>query len=297
MASIRSKLLASVMRVTMKKIFGKSGDVDKERANLEKMSSLTSSRKPGQSTIVGGIPGEWQYPVSGDSQRTILYLHGGGYALGSPVSHRDMVGNIADAAKARALILDYRLGPEHPFPGAVEDAVSAYKGLLDEGELPEKIFLAGDSAGGGLTAASLVSIRQQGLPMPAGGVCLSPWADLTFSGPSMHVNSLVDAMLGKETLAWMANLYLAGQDAANPLASPIFADLRGLPPLLIQVGGDEVLLDDAVRLHKAAEEAGVDSTLEVWSGMMHVWHLMSTFVPEGKVAIKAIGAFMAKHAP
>ena len=295
MASIRSKLLASTMRVTMKKILGRSGDVEKERATLDKMSGLTASRKPGQSTSIGGVPGEWQHCVAGEAQRTILYLHGGGYALGGPDSHRDMVGNIVDAAQAKALILDYRLGPETPFPGAVDDAVAGYKGLLDEGELPEKIFLAGDSAGGGLTAATLVAIKDQGLPMPAGGVCLSPWADLTFAGRSMHTKALADAMLSKETLSWMADLYLAGQDPSHPLASPIFADLSGLPPLLIQVGGDEVLLDDAIRLHDAAKAADVDSTLEVWDDMMHVWHLMSKFVPEGKLAIKAMAEFIIKH--
>jgi epsilon-lactone hydrolase len=297
MASLRSRILASVMRVTMKKLLGRSGDVVKERQTLDKMSSFTSSRKIGQSATVGGVPGEWQLPLKGEAKRTILYLHGGGYALGSPDSHRDMVGSIADAAQAKAFILDYRLGPETPFPGAVEDAVAAYKGLLDEGEHPEKIFLAGDSAGGGLTAAALVSLQEQGIPMPAGGVCISPWADLTFSGRSMHTKSIVDAMISKETLAWMGGLYLAGQDAAHPLASPIFADLRGLPPLLIQVGGDEVLLDDAVRLHEAAKAVGVNSTLEVWDNMMHVWHLMAKFVPEGKVAIGAIGEFMIEHAP
>jgi len=288
-------MLASVMRVTMKKMLGRSGDVIKERVSLDKMSSFTSSRKPGHTATVGGVPGEWQHPLSGEAQRTILYLHGGGYALGSPDSHRDMVGGFADAAQAKALIIDYRLGPENPFPGAVEDAVAAYKGLLDDGELPEKIFLAGDSAGGGLTVATLVSIKEQGLPMPAGGVCLSPWADLTFAGRSMHTKALVDAMLSKETLSWMAGLYLAGQDASHPLASPIFADLSGLPPLLIQVGGDEVLLDDALRLHDVAKAAGVDSTLEVWDNMMHVWHLMAKFIPEGKLATKVVGEYIVEH--
>ncbi|HBD13307.1 MAG TPA: alpha/beta hydrolase [Porticoccaceae bacterium] len=296
MASIRSKITASIMRQTMKRKLGRSGDVEKERRFLDKMTSLTSSRKLGRSVTVGGVPGEWQLPIKGEPERTILYLHGGGYVLGSPDSHRDMVGAIADAAQARALILDYRLAPETPFPGAVEDAVAAYKALLDEGEAPEKIFIAGDSAGGGLTAATLVSIKDQGLPNPAGGVCLSPWADLTFSGASMNTKALDDAMLSKETLSWMGGLYLAGQDAGNPLASPIFADLSGLPPLLIQVGGDEVLLDDALRLHEAGRSAGVDVTLEVWDQMMHVWHLMAMAVPEGKLAIKGIGEFMKKHA-
>lgn len=297
MASIRSKLMSSAMRQTMKRMLGRSGDVIKERESLEKMSGLMASRKLGKSVIVGGVPGEWQQPGKGEAKRTILYLHGGGYVLGSPDSHRDMVGNIADAAQARALILDYRLGPETPFPGAVEDAVAAYKALLEDGEQPGKIFLAGDSAGGGLTAAALVSIKDEGLPTPAGGVCLSPWADLTLSGSTMNTKALLDAMLSKEILGWMGGLYLDGQDAGHPLASPIFADLSGLPPLLIQVGSSEVLLDDALRLHEAAKAAGVDSTLEVWDEMMHVWHLMAMVIPEGKLAIRVIGEFMKKHAP
>ncbi len=292
MASLRSKLLSSAMRVTMKKMLGRSGDVVKERASLDKMSSLTASRKLGKSVTVGGVPGEWQMPAKGQPERTLLYLHGGGYVLGGPDSHRDMVGAIADATQAKTLILDYRLGPETLFPGAVEDAVAAYKALLDDGEAPEKMFIAGDSAGGGLTAATLVSLRDQKVAMPAGGICISPWADLTLSGTTMRTKALVDAMLSKETLAWMGSLYMGDQDASDPLASPIFANLKGLPPLLIQVGGDEVLLDDALRLHDAAKAAGVDSNLEVWDEMMHVWHLMSKFVPEGKLAIKSIAEFM-----
>ena len=295
MASIRSKLISGVARKTMKNKLGASGSVEKERANLDKMSGLMGRRKPGQKASLGGVPGEWQLPETGESGKVLLYLHGGGYALGSPASHRNMVGMIADAAHCRAFIADYRLGPEHPFPAAVEDGVAAYKALLDEGNEASKIFIAGDSAGGGLTAATLVSARDQGLPMPAAGICISPWVDLTLSGDSMTSKAEADPMLKPETLGWMGGLYLNGQDAKTPLASPIFADLKGLPPLLVQVGSEEILYDDAVTFDKVAREAGVETELEVWDGMMHVWHLMAGVLPEGKQAINRIGAFIAGH--
>ena len=295
MASVRSKLISGVARKTMKNKLGASGSVEKERANLDKMSGLMGRRKPGQKASLGGVPGEWQLPETGESGKVLLYLHGGGYALGSPASHRNMVGMIADAAHCRAFIADYRLGPEHPFPAAVEDGVAAYKALLDEGNEASKIFIAGDSAGGGLTAATLVSARDQGLPMPAAGICISPWVDLTLSGDSMTSKAEADPMLKPETLGWMGGLYLNGQDAKAPLASPIFADLKGLPPLLVQVGSEEILYDDAVTFDKVAREAGVETELEVWDGMMHVWHLMAGVLPEGKQAINRIGAFIAGH--
>ena len=295
MASFRSQLMASIMRLTMKKKLGKSGDPAKERAFLDKMSAMSSRRAPGKYDVVGGVPGEWQQAQLGSADNVILYLHGGAYVVGSPLSHRDMVGAIADAAQARAFIVDYRLAPETIFPGAVDDAVAAYKGLLDNGEKAEKIIIAGDSAGGGLTMATLVSLKEQGIELPAAAVCLSPWADLTFTGDSMIVKDKVDAMLSRDSLSWFAGQYLAGQDAAHPLASPIFADLSGLPPLLIQVGSQEVLLDDAIRLNKAAKKAGVEVSLEVWDGQMHVWQLMSAIVPEGKHAIQVIGTFVKNH--
>jgi len=283
------------MRLTMKKKLGKSGDPAKEREFLDKMSAMSSRRPLGKYDVVGGVSGEWQQASMGSADNVILYLHGGAYVIGSPASHRDMVGAIADAAQARAFIVDYRLAPETIFPGAVDDAVAAYKGLLENGEKAGKIIIAGDSAGGGLTMATLVSLKEQGIELPAAAVCLSPWADLTFTGDSMIVKNKVDAMLGRDSLSWFAGLYLAGQDASHPLASPIFADLSGLPPLLIQVGSQEVLLDDAIRLNKAAKQAGVDVSLEVWDGQMHVWHLMSAIVPEGKHAIQVIGTFVKTH--
>ena len=295
MASFRSRLIAPIMRLTMKKKLGKSGDPVKEREFLEKMSAMSSRRPLGKFDVVGGVSGEWQQAALGSADNVILYLHGGGYVLGSPASHRDMVGAIADAAQARAFMVDYRLAPETAFPGAVDDAVAAYKGLLENGEKAEKIIIAGDSAGGGMTMATLIALRDEGIELPAAAVCISPWADLTFTGDSMIVKDKVDAMLSRGSLSWFADQYLAGQDPTQPLASPIFGDLQGLPPLLIHVGSEEVLLDDAIRLNKVAKKAGMDVTLEVWNGQMHVWHLMSAIVPEGKHAIQVIGTFVKTH--
>ena len=295
MASLRSKIVAPIMRMTMKKKLGKSGDPVKEREFLEKMSAMSSRRPLGKFDVVGGVSGEWQQAALGSADNVILYLHGGGYVLGSPASHRDMVGAIADAAQARAFMVDYRLAPETAFPGAVDDAVAAYKGLLENGEKAEKIIIAGDSAGGGMTMATLIALRDEGIELPAAAVCISPWADLTFTGDSMIVKDKVDAMLSRGSLSWFADQYLAGQDPTQPLASPIFGDLQGLPPLLIHVGSEEVLLDDAIRLNKVAKKAGMDVTLEVWNGQMHVWHLMSAIVPEGKHAIQVIGTFVKTH--
>lgn len=295
MASIRSKLVAAVTRRTLKKKLGMSGSVTQERATLEKMSAMSARRKMGEKVVIGGVPGEWQRPRVSIGERVILYLHGGGYAIGSPATHRDMVGGIADAANARAFILDYRLGPEHPFPGAVEDAVAAYRGLLDLGHTPAQIVIAGDSAGGGLTVATLVSLKDQGVPLPAAGVCISPWVDLTLSGKSMQTKADADPLLRPEALRWMGELYLAGQDPRSPLASPLFANLSGLPPLLIHVGSEEVLLDDALRLNEKAKISGVSTTLQVWDGMMHVWHLMALMIPEGKAAIQDIGKYIVAH--
>src|SRR5215510_2471576 len=202
-------------------------------------------------------PAEWLRPPSAVAGRVVLYLHGGGYVIGSPRSHRHLAAAIASASAAIALVLDYRLAPEHPFPAAVDDAVVAYHWLLDQGIAPGHIVVAGDSAGGGLTVATLLALRDRGRPLPAGGVCISPWVDLTCSGASYTTRAERDPIVKRESVVEMARAYLGRTDAKTPLASPLHADLRGLPPLLIQVGGDEVLLDDSTQLAGQAKAAGV----------------------------------------
>ena len=244
-----------------------------------------------ESVDAGGVPAEWMVPSGASAQRTLLYLHGGGYLVGGARDYRDTVSRIAGAAQARALTIDYRLAPEHPHPAAVEDAVTAYRWLLANGTDPARIVLAGDSAGGGLSVATLVSLRDQGMRLPAAAVCICPWVDMEMAGASMDGNAESDPLVKRDVVTGMATAYLAGQDPRTPLASPLHADLKGLPPLLIQVGSAETLLDDARRLADRARAAGVDVTYEAWPDMVHVWHLFGSFLPEAQQAIQRIGDF------
>jgi acetyl esterase/lipase len=240
-----------------------------------------------------GVPAEWVSGPESDPGRAILYLHGGGYVMGSINTHRQLGGWLAKAARARVLLIDYRLGPENPFPAAVDDAVTAYQWMLDQGLDPAGIAIAGDSAGGGLTAATLLALRDQGKPLPAAGVMLSPWTDLAGTGESLTSRAAIDPMIqGGEGIANMAAGYLGGADPKNPLASPLYGDLKGLPPLLIQVGTEEVLFDDSVRFDAKARSAGVDVTFEPWNGQVHVFQAFAFMVPEGKEAIARIGEFV-----
>ncbi|HEY7546900.1 MAG TPA: alpha/beta hydrolase [Blastocatellia bacterium] len=246
--------------------------------------------------IANGVRAEWVKAPDSSDDRVILYVHGGGYIVGSPVSHRHLVAELSRASLSSALSVDYRLAPEHPFPAAVDDAVSAYRWLIDAGIAPERIVIAGDSAGGGLTVATMLSLRDQGIALPAGGVCISPWADLTITAESYTTKAAVDPMVTRDQLSMMASAYLGGADARTPMASPLFADLRGLSPLLIQVGSDEVLLDDSLILAERASAAGVDTTLEVWDDMIHVWHFFHPMLKEARDAIEHAAQFVRERA-
>lgn len=248
-----------------------------------------------QAVSAGGVDAEWLSGPGARADHAVIYLHGGGYVLGSVNSHRDMIARLSSASGARALALNYRLAPEHPFPAAVDDAVSAYKFVLAQGISPGRIAIAGDSAGGGLTAATLLAIRDQKLPLPSAGVLLSPWVDMEGIGESMNGGVSDDPMVGKHLIAAMATPYLNGADPRTPLAAPLYADLRGLPPLLIQVGRREGLLDDSTRFAHRARKAGVDVTLEVWTGMIHVWQIFANELEEGREAVDRIGEYLRKH--
>ncbi len=244
----------------------------------------------------GGAKGEWISAPGAAADRAILYFHGGGYVLGSIHSHRDMCERLSRAAQARVLALDYRLAPEHPFPAAVDDARAAYRWLLKQGLQPKRIALAGDSAGGGLTFATLLALKEHGDPLPACAVPLSPWVDLEATGDSMISKDKEDPMVHKNLVEQMAKTYVPTGDLRNPLAAPLYGDLRGLPPLLIQVGSRETLLDDAVRIADKAKKAGVEVELDVWNGQIHVFQIFASRLDEGEQAIQKIGAFIKKHA-
>jgi monoterpene epsilon-lactone hydrolase len=237
------------------------------------------------------VKGEWVRTAAARQDTVLLYLHGGAYVFCSPRTHRHLVAALGEAAGVAAFTLDYRLAPESPFPAAVEDAAAAYRWLLEQGFAPNRIAVAGDSAGGGLTMAMLVAARDAGLPMPAAAVCLSPWADLTIMAESFVTKASVDSLTG-DRLRRLGQLYLNGADNKHPLASPFFADLHNLPPLLIQVGTDEVLFDDSIHLEAAAKAAGVETQLEIWEEMIHVWHYYHPMLSEGRKAIARIGEFV-----
>jgi monoterpene epsilon-lactone hydrolase len=243
----------------------------------------------------GGVPAEWIGAPSADSGRVIYDLPGGGYAIGSINTHREMISRISRASGARALAIDYRLAPEHPFPAAVEDSTAAYRWLLSTGADPARTVIAGDSAGGGLTVATLVALRDAGDPLPSAAVCLSPWIDMEALGKSMTTKAEADPTVERQALLQMAKAYLGDADPRTPLAAPLHADLTGLPPLLIHVGTAETLLDDSTRLAERAKSAGVDVTLEPWDDMIHVWQYFSAMLPEGQQAVDRIGEFIREH--
>ena len=236
-------------------------------------------------TSANGVPAEWTSTPQAERDAVLLYQHGGGFVIGSLHSHRHLVCEAGRAARAFTLALDYRLAPEHPFPTAVEDAVAGYRFLLARGYTPGRIAIAGDSAGGGLVVSAMIAVRDAGLPQPACGWCISPWVDLEALGETMSSKAAADPTVQKAGILDMARLYLNGADPRSPLAAPIYADLAGLAPLLIQVGAAETLLDDAIRLAKIAGAVDVRVDLQIWPEMIHVWHL---FHPELKAGLRAI---------
>lgn len=267
--------------------------VDAIRRPLDRLSAIAPhariQRRPVTTSLFAG---EWQTPAPVDARRVVLYLHGGGYVSGSPATHLAVTARMAQEAGARLFALDYRLAPEHPFPAALEDAWAAYWWLLTEQHVaPAQIVVAGDSAGGGLTLALLLALRDAGMPLPAGAVGLSPWLDLTLSGATLIANAGAD-YLNRDILRASAQMYSQGHALDDPLLSPLFADLRGLPPLLIQAGGAEMLLDDSRRFAARAQAAGVEVELTIFPHMVHVWHFTWRLEAQARRALGQIGEFV-----
>jgi acetyl esterase/lipase len=254
---------------------------------------------PAQTTVkkshFHGIPAEWVCGKNSEQDKAILYLHGGGYNSGSPNTHRELAAHISNASGATVLVPDYRLAPEHAFPAALEDAVACYRRLIREGFSNTKIAIAGDSAGGGLTLATCFFLKQNGDPLPSSLACISPWTDLEATGDSIKTLQGIDPMLNLHALRVMASNYISDHDPRLPTISPLYSDFKDFPPTLVQVGSDEILLDDSVRIAEKAREAGVDLTLKVFDDLWHVFHVFYRLMPEAKNAVKALGAFIQGH--
>jgi epsilon-lactone hydrolase len=293
--SLRAELARLGLRVFFKRR-GRPLDVEAWRAKMRVMLPLVP-RPPrrSQSTEVktGAISMLRVTTDASHPERHVLYLHGGAYIAGSPAYYRHFSWRMADALKASVWMLDYRLAPEHPYPAAVDDAREAYAYLADQAPEASRLFVMGDSAGGGLTLALLLRLRDEGRRPPVAAVALSPWTDLALTGASLASNDASDPMLTTEPLPELARLYLAGADPRSPHASPLYGDVTSLPPVLIQVGSDEILRDDAVRMADRLIRNNPKSRLEVWRRMPHVWHLLAPVLPEARQAIKKIADFVA----
>jgi monoterpene epsilon-lactone hydrolase len=240
---------------------------------------------------LAGVPLEYLTPTLRE-RRVILHVHGGGFSTGSCESHRALAGRIGMACRARVVLPEYRLAPEHPFPAGLDDLLAVYRALLSNGTQPEQIIIVGDSAGGGLAVSLVLRAREAGLPMPRALVLLSPWLDLTCSGESMQTRAEVDPLVTHELLEQYSDAYLAGADPTHPLLSPLEAELVDLPPMLIQVGDQEILLSDAERMFERAQAAGVEVEFEAYANLWHLWHLFATMLPDAVEAIDRIGAYV-----
>jgi acetyl esterase/lipase len=292
MASWQSSLLNPILKFQVKRKLGKA----KTAQDVRKAFGAPIPPPRGATYTpdnIGGIAGEWTQ-AGGVPAGTILYLHGGGYMACSPKTHRPITAAYA-LRGIKVFTPDYRLAPEHPFPAAVDDALAAYKGLLTLGTPPAKLAISGDSAGGGLTLALLLAIKAEALPMPSSALAFSPWTDLAITGATIQTNLARDSMLHGNTMKDGAGFYLGGADPANPLASPLYGDLAGLPPLFITVGEAEVLRDDATRFADKAKAAGVPVQIKIWDNMPHVWQLFQLFLPEARAAMEEAATFAKAH--
>lgn len=269
--------------------------LDVERQRFRRMERWVPPPPRGtriEQVSAGGLPAEVVTTAASNPDRHVLFLHGGAYSVGSPRLYRLFTWRLANAARARVLAIEYRLAPEHPFPAALEDSVKAYRWLLGEGADPRRVALAGDSAGGGLTLAAMLKLRDQGAPLPSAAAVMSPWTDLALTGRSLRTNAERDPMLVAEEVPRLARFYVPESEACNPYASPLYGDPRGLPPTLIQVGSDEILRDDAVRMAEKMKAAGCDVELQVWPRMPHVFQVLAAVVPEARKAIAEIARFL-----
>lgn len=297
MSSYRAKGVRLVTGAWFSTLDAKKADVQRVRKVWHALAKVlwTATGVDVRSDTVAGMPAEWLTPEDPARGKVLLYIHGGAYLMGNCATHRQLVSYMARACRVRSLMIEYRLAPEHPFPAAVEDSLAAYRALLDEGYAAEDIVVAGDSAGGGLVMALLLSLRDNGEPLPAGGVLFSPWLDLSCSGESITTRADRDPWFKADDMPFIAAYYCEEDELKAPLVSPVFADVAGLPPLYIQVGDHEILLSDSTRIAENLEKAGCDVTLEVWPGMWHVFQMFVHQMPESRDAIDKIAPFVRKR--
>jgi monoterpene epsilon-lactone hydrolase len=292
-ASLRAHLLVQILKRMVKPRIARADNLATERRIANRV-----WRGPPRGVAIaperlGGVAGEWLSAHDGE-QPTLIYIHGGAYVLCSPRTHRPLTGAFARRG-FRVFAPDYRLAPEQPFPAALDDVVAVYRALLDRSIPPGRIVLGGESAGGGLVLSLMLRLRALGLPLPAAAVVFSPWTDLAATGASLQANSGRDAMFDGATVARAAKLYLGEASPRDPLASPVYADLAGLPPLLIHVGADEVLRDDSTRVAADARAAGVDVTLAIWPVVPHGWQVFQGLIPEARHSVEQAVAFLKSH--
>jgi acetyl esterase/lipase len=297
MASAELHKLVSTLRAA--KISGEAS-IEETRAGWEKFAAsfVPAADITFKPVSARGVPAEWVTAPDSDPNRTVLYFHGGGYTIGSIASYRSYTARLARASRSRVLSVGYRLAPEHPFPAAVDDAVSSYRWLLDQGISPSRISVVGDSAGGGLALSMVIAIRDTRVPTPAAIVAIGPSTDLAKEGASMKERAHLDPIVTYESSLAHALRYVGAKgDLKHPLASPLYADLHGLPPLLIMVGTHEALFDDSSRFAAKAKAAGVEVELDIWEEMIHVWPFFADILPEGRQAIEKIGDYIRARIP
>jgi monoterpene epsilon-lactone hydrolase len=296
--SLENRLITWALRRWIKPNSLREQDIASSRALTDRVPFRAKLAPGWRLRVAQGVAlnGDWIEPTAprhAARHRHILYLHGGAYIAMSARTHRSLTSRLALWSDASLFALDYRLAPEHPFPAALEDALAAYRGLIAAGAQPSRMALAGDSAGGGLALALLLALRDQQVPLPAAAVLFSPWTDLAATGESLVANDAADVIHFGSWVAQQGRHYLGDTPATHPLASPVYADLTDLPPLLIQVGDSEVLLDDSRRVFENARKVGVDATLRIWPGVAHGWQIFAPVLPEARAALREASAFIA----
>jgi monoterpene epsilon-lactone hydrolase len=295
--SFRARLTNALLRLTVKRLWRPDIEIDEVRIHAARSDARLAGRPPRcpvEAVEIAGLRAHWfGAPELAARNGTLLYLHGGAWCMHLPRLYSAFVAGLSNATGLRVLMPEYRLAPEHPFPAGTDDCLAVYRALV-EGPLGVPVAIAGDSAGGSLTAVTLMRARDAGVPLPACAVLLSPSTDLTFSGPSMRYNALADPMFSESSMDLLPDIYCPGQDRGNPLLSPLFGDWSRLPPLYFLAGSTEMLLDDSVRAHDRATQAGTSARIDVWAQMPHVFPVMRT-LPESRVALRSITAFIEQH--